>query len=118
LDLVEIQLMTYRRAAFLINAGVVPKRGIKTLTGRWPAEEISVGWLDESFVMYESPRWRSWFSMWFWRFRTPVQSDYNKLSLRVAGYLQEIELALREGKLGPHMQKVVIPRPALTFEPE
>ena len=46
----------------------------------------------------------------FWRFRTPVQSDYDKLALRVACLLPEVELALREGKLGPHMRKIVIPR--------
>jgi hypothetical protein len=40
------------------------------------------------------------------RFRSPVQADYEKLALRVAGLLPELELALREGKLGPHMRRL------------
>jgi hypothetical protein len=109
-DLIEIQLADYRRPAFRINAGVAPKDGMMTFTGHWPAEQICVGWLNESFEMYASPRWQTWFSLWFWRFRAPLKSDYDNLALRVASYLPEIELALREGKLGPHMRKIVIPR--------
>ena len=108
--------MTYQRAAFRINAGVAPKQGMMTVTGHWPAEGVCVHWLNEFFEMYASSRWRSWFSLWFWRFRIPVQSDYDKLALRVAGFLPEVELALREGKLGLHVRRVVIPRrpPVLT----
>jgi hypothetical protein len=40
-----------------------------------------------------------------------VQADYDKLVLRVAGFLPELELALREGNLGPHMRRIVIPHP-------
>lgn len=109
-DLVEIQFASHRRAAFRINAGVAPKEGMMTSTGHWPAEEVCVQWLTEFFEMYDSPRWRIWFSLLFWRFRMPVQVDYDKLALRVAGLLPEVELALREGKLGPHMRKIVIPR--------
>lgn len=116
-DLVEIQFMTYQRAAFRINAGVAPKEGMMTVTGHWPAEEVCVHWLNEFFEMYASPRWRSWFSLWFWRFRTPVQSDYDKLALRVAGFLPEVELALRERKLGPHMRRIVIPGRAAVLTP-
>jgi hypothetical protein len=109
-DLVEIQFMTYQRAAFRINAGMAPREGMMTVTGHRSAEEVCVHWLNEFFEMYASSRWRSWFSLWLWRFRTPVQSDYDKLALRVAGFLPEVELALREGKLGPHMRRVMIPR--------
>ena len=109
-DLVEIQFLTYHRAAFRINAGVAPKDGMMTVTGHWPAEDVCVHWLNEYFEMYASPRWRSWFSLWFWRFRTPVQSDYDALASRVAGFLSEVDLALCDGKLGPHMRRVVIPR--------
>ncbi len=110
-DLIEIQFAPYRRAAFRINAGVAPKKGMMTLTGQWPAEDVLVHWLNEFFEMYDSAKWRIWFSLWFWRFRSPVQSDYDKLALRVVAFLPEIELALREGRLGPHMRRVVIPRP-------
>lgn len=111
-DLIEIQFAPYRRAAFRINAGVAPKEGMMTLTGHWRAEEVCVHWLNQFFEMYASPRWRTWFSLRFWRFRTPAQSDYDKLTLRVAGFLPEVELALCEGKLGPHMRSVVISRRA------
>ena len=109
-DSVEIQLAPYRRAAFRISAGVAPKEGMMTLTGNWPAEQVCVHWLNEFFVMCPSPRWRTWFSLRFWWLRTPFQSDYDKLALRVAGFLPEIELALRDRKLGPHMRRVVVPR--------
>jgi len=71
--------------------------------------------LKPQFEMYASQRWRMWFSLRFWRFRTPTQSGYDKLALRVAGLLPEVELALRKGKLGPRMRKIVsLPR-ALLF---
>jgi hypothetical protein len=109
-DLAEIQFAPHRRAAFRINAGVAPKEGMMTLTGHWSAEEICVHWLNEFFEMYASPRWGAWFALWGWRFRTPRQSDYDKLALRVCALVPEIDLALREGNLGPHMRKVVISR--------
>jgi hypothetical protein len=107
---VEIQFAPYRRAAFRLNAAVAPKAGIMTLTGHVPAEDLCVHWLDEVFEMYASPRWRSWFSLWFSRCRRPIPSNYDRLALRVAGFLPEVESALREGTLGPHMRKVVIRR--------
>src|SRR5262245_33264033 len=64
-DLIEIQFMTYQRAAFRINAGVAPKEGMMTVTGHWPAEEVCVHWLSEFFEMYASPWWRNSFSLWF-----------------------------------------------------
>jgi len=42
------------------------------------AEELDAGGLHDHFEMYASPRWWKWFSLRFWRFRTPVQSDYEK----------------------------------------
>lgn len=108
-DLVEIQFMTYQRAAFRINVCAVPKGGMMTLGGHRTAEELRGGGLHDHFEMYASPRLRKWFSLVCWRLRTPVQSDYDKLALRVAAFLPEVELALREGKGGPHMRKIVIP---------
>jgi hypothetical protein len=108
-DLVEIQFMTYRRPAFRINACTVPKGGVLTLGGHRTAEELEAGGLHDHFEMYASPRWWRWFCLRFWQFRTPVQADYEGLVLRVAACLPEVELALREAKLGPHMRKIVIP---------
>ena len=113
-DLVEIQFMTYQRAAFRINACAVPKEGMMTVGGHRSVDELEAGGLHDHFEMYDSPRWWRWFSLWFWRFRTPEKSDYDKLVRRVAGYLPEIELALHDGKLGPHIRKIVIPRRAMT----
>jgi hypothetical protein len=111
-DLIEIQLAPHRRAAFRINVGVAPKKGMMTLTGHWRAEDVHVHWLNEFFEMYAMSRWRIWFSLRFWSLRSQVKDDYDKLALRVAGLVPELELALREGKLGPHMRQVVIPRRA------
>lgn len=109
-DLIEIQFAPARRSAFRINAGVAPKEGMMTLTGHWRVEDVLVHWLNEFFEIYALSRWRIWFSLWSWPFRIPVQSDYDKLALRAAAFLPEIELALREGKVGPHVRKVIIPR--------
>jgi hypothetical protein len=107
LDLVEIQFMTYQRPAFRINVCPVPKEGLMTVAGPRATEELEAGGLHNHFEMYAYPRWWIFFSLFLWRLRTPRQSDYERLALRVAGYLPEVELALREGKLGPHMRKIV-----------
>ena len=109
-DLVQIEVARYRRAAFRIMAGVAPQEGLMTFTGHWAAEDVFVDWLDEYFVMYACPWLRIWFSVWHWPHRSPVQADYEKLALRVARFVPEIELVLRDGRLGPHMRRVVIPR--------
>jgi hypothetical protein len=106
-DLVEIQFMTYSRAAFRINATAVPKEGMMTAGGHRTAEELEAGGLHDHFEMYASPRWWIWFSLRFWWFRSPVRSEYEKLALRVASFLPEIDLALRDGELGPHMKHIV-----------
>jgi len=102
--------MTYGRAAFRINARVVPRPGITTLGTHQTAEELGAGGLHDHFEMYAHPRWWVWYSLRFWRFRTPVQSAYDRLASRAAAFLPEIELALRDGKLGPHLRKIVIPQ--------
>jgi hypothetical protein len=109
-DLIEIDFRKYRRAAFRIAAGVAPKEGLMTLTGHWPAEDIHVGWLNEFYVMYALPRWRVSFFTWHWPYQSPTQGDYQRLAQRVAGFVPELELALREGGLGPHMRRFLIPR--------
>jgi hypothetical protein len=112
-DLVEIQFKTYRRPAFRINAGVAPKDGLMTYTGhRAGVEELDASGLPDHFEMYACPRWWIWFSLWLWRFRSPVQAQYDRLALRVAGFVPELELVLREGRLGPHMRRIMIPWPA------
>lgn len=118
IDLVEIQFMTYQRAAFRINAGPVPKDGMMTLGGRRSAEELDAGELHDHFETHARPWLRpglralgleplgQWFSLCLWRFRSPKKAAYDKLALRVAGFLPEIELALRDAKLGPHIRRV------------
>lgn len=46
-----------------------------------------------------------WFSVWHWPLLSPLQADYDNLALRVVDILPELELALREGKLRPHMRR-------------
>lgn len=110
-DLVEIQLAPYRDAAFRINACAVPKEGMITCGGHRTAEELDAGGLHDHFEMYACPRLWMYFFVWRWPWRSPTLADYDKLALRVAGYVPELELALREGRLGPHMRKVVFALP-------
>jgi hypothetical protein len=105
-DLVEVQFMTYGRAAFRINACAVPKQGIRTLAGQRTADQIEAGGLHDHFEMYEYPRVWKWFALWLWRFRQPNQAAYDNLAVRVAGFVSEIERAITEGQLGPHMRRI------------
>ena len=114
-DQITIQLATYDRNAFRINASIVPPKEILTTHNRLPEVRgfLAKG-LSEHFEMYASPQLWAWFAWgWFsvrhWPFQSPVQNDYEKLALRVASYAPELELALREGKLGPHMRRMLLP---------
>jgi len=112
-DLVEIQFARYRRAAFRIMVGVAPKEGLVTFTGHWAAEDVYVSWLNEFFLMSAS-RWRkAWFSVWHWPHQSVTERNYERVALQAASLVPEVELALREGRLGPHMRRVVIPRPVI-----
>jgi hypothetical protein len=104
-DQVEIELRTYGRAAFRINACAVPKDGMTTLGGHRTAEECLVHGIHD-LEMYAYPRWFKFFSLWLYYLRSPKQADYNKLALRVVGFVPELELALREDRLGPHMRRL------------
>jgi hypothetical protein len=112
-DLIEIDFRAHRRAAFRIAAGVAPKEGLMTLTGHWAAEDVHVGWLNEFYVMYASPRWQVSFFVWHWPYQSTSLCNYEKLAQRVAGLTPELELALREGRLGPHVRRFEIRRPPL-----
>lgn len=118
-DLVEIQFMTYQRAAFRINACAVPKEGMITDGGHKTAEEcIALGvkdlytharpWLRPALRALRVEPLGEWFSVWTWPLRAPTQADYDKLALKAVGILPELELALREGKLGPHIRRLVM----------
>jgi len=92
-----------------------------TLGGHRTAEELHAGGLHDHFETHARPWLRpglralgleplgEWFSLRLWRLRSPKEADYDRLALQVASLVPEIELALSEGKLGPHMRKIVIP---------
>ncbi len=118
-DLIGIQFMTYQRAAFRINACAVPKEGMMTAGGHKTAEEcIALGvhdletharpWLRSVLKALGLEPLGAWFSLPLWWFRSPKQTDYDKLALRVVGLLPEVDAALREGELGPHMRRMVM----------
>lgn len=111
-DLVQIELAPHGRAAFRIAAGVAPKEGLSTVTGHWAAEDAYVGWLSEYFEMTPTGR-GGWFSVRHWPWQTPFQEEYEKLVLRVVDQLPELESALREGGVGPHMRRIIMPPPRL-----
>jgi len=116
-DLVEIQFKTYQRAAFRINATAALKEGMMTVGGHRTVEELHAGGLHNHFESHARPWLRpalralrvepmgEWFSVWHWPLRSP-KASYDKLAKRVAGILPELELALREGKPGPHMRRL------------
>ena len=105
-DLAEMQFKTHRRPAFRINACAVPAEGIMTVAGHRTAEELDAGGLHDHFEMYAFPRLRLWFSLRFWRLRTPAEAGYDRLARTVAAMLPEVELALHEGRTGPHMRSI------------
>jgi hypothetical protein len=115
-DQVEIQFSSYGRAAFRINAAAVPKDGMMTSGGHKTSEEcVELGicdletharpWLRPGLRALGLEPLGAWFSLWSWSFRSPTPSDYDQLALRAASVLPELEVALREGKLGPHMRR-------------
>jgi hypothetical protein len=108
-DLVEIQFQSYGRAAFRINACTVPKEGMMTLGGLRTGDQISAGGLHTHFEMYQWPRLWKWFALSFWHFRNPDQASYDALASRVMTYPPEIDLALREDRVGPHMRHIKVP---------
>jgi hypothetical protein len=116
-DQVEIQFSTYGRAAFRINACAVPKEGMMTAWGHETAEEcLAHGvhdletharpWLRPTLRALRIEPVGQWFSVRHWPLRSRIQADYDNLALRVVDILPELELALREGKLGPHMLRL------------
>ena len=127
-DLVAIQFLTYQRAGFRINACAVPKEGMMTDGGPKTLDEcVALGvhdletharpWLRPALRAMRVEPLGQWFSVWHWPFRPPTQGDCNKLAKRVAGLLPEVETALREGTLGPHMRRMVLkPLPAEVLE--
>lgn len=105
-DQIDIQLMTYGRPAFRINACAVPSAGMMTIGGHCTTEECLAQGIHD-LEMYACPRWLKFFSLWLYRFRSPTQTEYDKLALRVAHFVPELESALRGGQLGPHMRRLV-----------
>jgi hypothetical protein len=128
IDQVEIQFSTYGRAAFRINACAIPKEGMMTFGGHKTAEEcLKLGVHD--LETHARPRLRpmlralriepvgQWFSVWHWPLQSPKESDYERLALRAVAVLPELELALRDGKLGPHIRRFEMkPLPAEVLE--
>jgi len=127
-DLVEIQLAPHRRAAFRINAGVAPRAGNSAHGERQAGDQVPVHTLEERFETHARPWLRpllrglrleplcAWFSVGHHPFRPAVKDDFEGLALRAASVIPELELALREGKTGPHVRRVRIPwsrRPAV-----
>jgi hypothetical protein len=107
-DLVEIDF-DRRRPAFRLTAGVAPAGGVATFAGSSAPEDALVGWLDQFFEMYANPTWRRWFGIWRWPWQTvPTRIDYEQLVKSVCTLLPEVEAALQNGRLGPHMRLVVL----------
>jgi hypothetical protein len=59
---------------------------------------------------------KSWFSVRRWPWQTAVREDYERLALRVLGFVPELELALREARIGPHVRRMVFSHPVFETE--
>jgi hypothetical protein len=104
----------------------MPTDGLMTDMGCLPAEEVAVHWLDEWFETHARPWLRpmlkalglepleAWFSVSYWPCQSHTEDDYEKLVLRAASVVPELELALRGGRLGLHVRRVVLPSPGGT----
>ncbi len=116
-DLVEIQFASHGRAGFRINSGVAPRNGLTTWAGHRSPEQMGVHFLEEWFesnarpwiTRLKLPPIGTWFSVWHLPWRAPNRNDYEVTALRAAGIVPEIDIALRESKLGPHIRKVAFP---------
>lgn len=119
-DLIEVQFAPRNRAALRINATAVPKNGMVTAGGHRTASQLHGGGLHDHFETHARPwlRWGlrvvgleplgEWFSLWPLPGLLTGQNDYDRLVLRVVEIVPEVEMALREGKLGPHVRRVAI----------
>jgi len=115
-DFIEIQMAPHRADFFRINAGRRSSNGLVTENSD-PASDALLGTWTRKFEMLARPKlwgfwWWSWFTVRTW-FRDPGPADYDKLAMRVAGYLAELELAFERDQLGPHLRRAWIP-PAIS----
>ena len=107
LEQIEIQLGSSGRASFSINCGVIPEGGVDGVRGHIDANEALVTWLDEFYILYSSARRSSPFAIrrWWWG-KAVAQADYDALVGRTAELLPEVEKALVEGVVGPHIRRI------------
>jgi hypothetical protein len=104
-EMVEIQLDKHAKPAFRLNLGIAPTGGIEHVVGHVNQEDLWVHHLPQYYEVEQSPRLQKWFSVRRW-FGSPQASDYEELVRGVVEILPEIEQALRDGKLGPHVRRV------------
>lgn len=108
IEQIEINLSAHGRAAFNINIGIVPDTGIESSTGYVEPERVLVTWLDCYFVLCARRRFFAPFSVRHpWWSRLPItEADYEQLVDRVVALLPEVDQALSNKKIGPHIRKV------------
>jgi hypothetical protein len=112
IDFIQIQMAPYRADYFRMNAGVRSSEGLATENGCQVFDPSRAVW-SLRFEMLARPRlwwfwpW-SWFTVRTW-FGQPASAHYDRLAMRVAGYLPELHLAFEQNHLGPHLRRVWIP---------
>jgi hypothetical protein len=105
-DRIGIQFSTYGRAAFTINASA-------RLQVSEDKERLLYSFRTDARARFR-PVLRalrlgnqgSWFSLFCWRLRSPVQAKYDKLSLKAVLIVPDIDTALRENKTGPNVLRL------------
>jgi len=115
-EIVEVQLLSYGRAAFRLIFGVPPAEGLRPFNGAFAAEDVP-GWLDEYYELYQHPSLWAWlpylayFSIKPWQKRSPEKDDYEALVTRMLPLLSEVDRALQRDGCGPHVRRVRINHP-------
>ncbi len=105
-QIVEIQLDKRGRPAFRLNLGVVPQEGIVHASGRIPAEDVWVQYLEQYFQVYRRPFFRHWFDARRWLGSAPTEADIEATVDEAVTLMPEIEEVFVSGTCGPHVRCV------------
>lgn len=105
LHLLDIEFAVQGKAKFRINAGVFPAEGfVDILSQTVLPEEAWVHTLLKSYVLAGGSKRNNWFyvSHWFWQ--TPTRQQFEDLASTASALIPEIENALSNGTVGPHLK--------------
>ena len=107
IDLIEVKIHKYHYA-FSVGLGRIPPEGA-IRDGRHLERGLVKKLGDIDMHYWTSPKFSlgyGFFSVWHWPWKKVTVVDYEDLVKRFIKIIPEIELALHEGKRGPHIKLV------------